>query len=53
MALKAEISPKGMQFNPTDFMISGKYCTIMSVVSYPKNIGVGYLSDILSVCNCK
>ena len=53
MALKAEISPKGMQFNPTDFMISGKYCTIMSVVSYPKNIGVGYLSDILSVSGVK
>ena len=53
MALKAEVSPKGMQFSPTEFMISGKYATIMTIVSYPKNIGIGYLSDITSISGVK
>ena len=53
MSLKAEISPKGMEFKPTEFMIGGKYCTIMTVVSYPKNIGRGYLSDITSISGVK
>jgi len=53
MALKAEVAPKGMDFKPTEFMISGKYCTIMTVVSFPKQIGVGYLSDITSVSGVK
>ena len=53
MPLKAEVAPKGMQFNPTDFMISGKYCTIMTVVTYPKQIGVGYLAGITSISGVK
>ena len=53
MSLKAEISPKGMEFKPTEFMIGGKYCTIMTVVSYPKMIGRGYLSDITSISGVK
>jgi len=53
MALKAEVAPKGMDFKPTEFMISGKYATIMTVVSFPKQVGVGYLSDITSVSGVK
>ena len=53
MALKAEVAPKGMEFKPTEFMISGKYCTIMTIVTYPKQIGVGYLSDISSLNGVK
>jgi len=53
MAIKSEIAPKGMEFKPTEFLISGKYSTIMTVVSYPKNIGVGYLSDITSLSGVK
>ena len=53
MAIKSEVAPKGMEFKPTDFLISGKYSTIMTVVSYPKNIGVGYLSDITSLSGVK
>ena len=51
--LKSEIAPKGMEFNSADFVISGKYSTIMTVVSYPKTIGIGYLSDITSVSGVK
>ena len=46
MGLKSEIAPKGMTFNPSDFYISDKYATILTVVSYPKVIGHGYLSNL-------
>ena len=46
MSIKSEIAPKGMSFNPSDFFISDKYATILTVVSYPKVIGPGYLSNL-------
>ncbi len=53
MSLKNEIAPKGMEFKPTEFLISGKYSTIISIVGFPKNIYVGYLSDITSISGVK
>ena len=53
MSLKSEVAPKGMEFNATDFVISGKYSTILSIVTYPKNIYPGYLSDITSLSGVK
>ncbi len=50
---KSEVAPKGMQFNITDFMISGKYATILTVVSFPKDIYPGYLSNVTSVNGVK
>ena len=50
---KNEIAPKGMEFKPTEFVISGKYSTIMTIVSFPKNIYVGYLSDITNISGVK
>ena len=50
---KSEIAPKGLQFNPSDFNISDKYATIMTVVSYPKFITPGYLSDLTSIPGIK
>ena len=44
--IKKELAPKGMKFNPSDFIISDKWCTILTVVSFPKWIGPGYLSDL-------
>ena len=46
MSIKSEIAPKGMTFNMNDFFISDKYATILTVVSYPKIIGPGYLSNL-------
>ena len=46
MSIKSEIAPKGMTFNMNDFFISDKYVTILTVVSYPKIIGPGYLSNL-------
>ena len=50
---KSEVAPKGLQFNVTDFMISGKYATILTVVSFPKDIYPGYLSNVTSVSGVK
>lgn len=47
--LKSEVAPKGIQFNRTDFMLGDKYYTIMTVVSYPRFIYPGYLSDLTSI----
>ncbi len=53
MALKSEIAPKGMEFKPTEFRIGGKYSTIITIVGFPKNIYVGYLSDITNISGVK
>ncbi len=53
MALKSEVAPKGMEFKPTEFIIGSKYCTIFTIVSYPKSIPAGYLSDITSINGVK
>ena len=49
----SEIAPKGLQFNPSDFMISDKYATIMTVISYPKFISPGYLSGLTNMSGIK
>ena len=48
MLLKKEIAPKGMTFNTADFIISDKFATILTVLSYPKYITPGYLSSLTS-----
>jgi len=49
----SEIAPKGLQFNPSDFMISDKYATIMTVISYPKFITPGFLSGLTNMSGIK
>ena len=51
--LKSEIAPNGMKFNINDFYISDKYATILTVISYPKTITPGYLSNITSIPGIK
>ena len=53
MLFKSEVAPKGISFKTNEFMISGKYCTIMTVISYPKSIGLGYLSSINAIPGVK
>ena len=51
--LKAQLAPKGLQFYPSDLFISDKYATILTVVSYPKFITPGYLSNLTSMPGIK
>ena len=53
ISLKSQIAPKGLQFNASDFYISDKYATILSVISYPKFILPGYLATLTSMSGIK
>jgi len=53
MNFKSQIAPKGLQFGPSDFFISDKYATILTVISYPKFISPGYLSTLTTMSGIK
>ena len=53
MNLKTELAPKGLEFRSSDFVMSDKYCTILTVISYPRLIGEGYLSSLTSMPGIK
>ena len=52
--LKSEIAPKGIDFsNINSFVISDMYCTILTIVDYPKVIGPGFLANVTSIPGVK
>ena len=53
MDIKSQIAPKGLQYRSSDFIISDKYATILTVISYPKFILPGYLSSLTSMSGIK
>lgn len=53
MDIKHQIAPKGLHFRSADFIISDKYATILTVISYPKYIAPGYLSQLTSMTGVK
>ena len=53
ISIRGELAPKGLSFNPSDFFISDKYATILTVVSFPKYIQPGYLSTLTSMSGIK
>ncbi len=53
MNFKSQIAPKGLSFGYSDFFISDKYATLLSVISYPKFISPGYLSTLTTMPGIK
>ena len=53
MNFKSQIAPKGLQFNKSSFIISDKFATILTVVSYPRTVGEAYLSDLTNIPGVK
>ena len=53
MKFISEVAPKGLQFNAADFVISDKYATILTVISYPRLIGPGYLANLTNMSGVK
>ncbi len=53
MFFKSEIAPKGIEFHSADFVISDKYATILTVISYPRYIGPGYLANLTNMSGVK
>ena len=53
MDIRSQIAPKGLEFKSAHFIISDKYATILTVVSFPKIISPGYLSNLTSLSGVK
>ncbi len=53
MDIKSQIAPKGLEFKASEFIISDKHATIMTVVSFPKFISPGYLANLTSMSGVK
>ena len=53
MNFKSQIAPKGLQFNPSYFHMGDKIATILTVISYPRYIGDGYLSNVTNIPGVK
>ena len=51
--LRSQIAPKGLQFSASEFFISDKYATILTIVSWPKYITPGYLSSLTNMPGIK
>ncbi len=52
-SFKSEIAPKGIEFRSGDMVISDKHCCLMTVISYPKSIYNGYLSNLTQMGGVK
>ena len=53
MKFKSEIAPKGIEWHPRDFVMSDKYCTVLTVILYPRYIYPGYLSNLTNMSGVK
>ena len=53
MDIKSQIAPKGLEFKANSFVISDKYATILTAISYPRYIPHGYLSSLTSMSGIK
>ena len=53
MNIKSQLAPKGIEFKPTEMVISGKYCTILTIITYPKYISEGYLANLTNINSYK
>ena len=51
--IKSQIAPKGLEFRPSEIIISDKHATILTVIGYPKYIYPGYLSTLTSMAGIK
>ena len=53
MDIKSQIAPKGLEFKPSEFIVSDKYATVLTAISYPKYINPGFLSNLTSMSGIK
>ena len=50
---KSQIAPKGLEFKSNEFIIGNRYCTILTIISYPKSIYEGYLANLSQLSGVK
>ena len=52
-AIKSEVAPKGLEFTPDTIRVADKYMTILTAISYPRSVEVGFLSDLTNMPGVK
>ncbi len=53
MNFKSQIAPKGLEFKASEFIIGNKFCSILTVITYPSSIGEGYLANLSQISGIK
>ena len=53
VSFKSQLAPKSLEFKPSEMVISDKYCTILTIISYPKMISEGFLANLTQVSGVK
>lgn len=53
MDIKSQIAPKGLEFRPNSLVVSDKYATILTAISYRKYISPGFLANLTSMSGIK
>ena len=53
IGFRSQIAPKGLEFRPSEMIISDKYCAILTIISYPKSISEGYLANLTQLSGIK
>ncbi len=54
LSFKSQLAPKNLDFGqPSEMVISDKHCCILTIISYPKVIGEGYLANLTQLGGVK
>ena len=53
LSYKSQLAPKGLEFKSAEMVISDKYSTVLTIVSYPKFISEGYLANLTQLSGVK
>ena len=53
LSFKSQLAPKNLEFKPSEMVISDKHCCILTIISYPKMIGEGYLANLTQLGGIK
>src|SRR5574344_2217640 len=53
MDIRTQIAPKNLEFKPAEIVINDKLVSVFTVISYPKMISPGFLSNITSMSGIK
>lgn len=53
MNFKSQIAPKGLEFKKSSLVISDTYATVLTVISYPRYVADGYLSNLTNIPGVK
>ena len=53
ISFKSQIAPKSWLTKRDGLVVSGKHCSILTIISYPKSINEGYLANMTQISGIK